>query len=183
MPCLAWVSKKPLGQDVEKALAKDPVDTDDSCVSPPTCPFCKPEQIAAQQVLDVGNVRLLYNFKPVSSKDFLIVAKSHVRKFNEPLFVEMLSLAKRVTDAYAAQGYKVSYVTFADSKAAGRTLEHLHVHISIAKDWKEEVMGIVTVVRKIVLDSWAQFLAPSLFRLSNADLKERINEAKGVLGV
>lgn len=182
VPRLAWVSKTACGQDVEAALAKEPVENVPAHVSAASCPFCKPGQIAAQQVLEEGDVRLLYNFKPVTSKDFLIVAKEHVRDFNEPLFVQMLSLAKRVTDAYHAKGYKISYVSFADAPASGRTLEHLLVHVSIAKDWKEEVKGIITVVRKIVLDSWAQFLTLNLFRLSNADLKMKIDEAKRVLG-
>lgn len=182
VPRLAWISKRALGNELEAALGRDPVEGVSMHVSAPSCPFCKHEQIATQQVLEEADVRLLYNFKPVSSKDFLIVAKDHVRDFNEPLFVQMLSLAKRVTDAYQAKGYKISYVSFADAPTSGRTLEHLLVHVSIAKDWKEEVVGIMTVVRKIVLDSWAQFLAPNLFRLSNADLKIKIDEARLVLG-
>lgn len=184
-PWFSIGSKKPIGDEdrLKRALAQNLVDAPEVSSQAAGCPFCNKDQIDKQKIQESENILLLYNFKPISSRDFLIVAKPHIRDFNEPIFVEMMSLAKKICDVYAAKGYKALYVKFADTKAAGRTVDHLHIQVTVGKDWKEEVSAILHVMRKIVFDSWAGLFCPSFFRLSDRQLQQKIVEAKNDIGI
>jgi diadenosine tetraphosphate (Ap4A) HIT family hydrolase len=162
---------------LKEALAKlhssKPIPSDST-----KCPFCDPKRIAAQLILEQGNLRLLYNYKPLSQHDFLIVTKEHLANFDDKSFAEAIQIGKKSMEEYAKKGFPIWYLTFADDASSGQTVKHAHLHATNATGYQEEVFAIAKVVRKILLDSWMQFIVPSLFKLSDDQLKVKIEEEK-----
>ncbi|MBS0656048.1 MAG: HIT domain-containing protein [Verrucomicrobia bacterium] len=133
--------------------------------------FCKPDRIEAQQVQEGTTTHLLYNFKPITENDFLIVSKEHTSDFTKEAFVEAMKTGSKVNRVYAKKGFSIGYITFADHPAAGQTVPHPHVHVTNVKTRADELWGVAKVVRKICFDSWAQYILPSwLFQLSDKQL-------------
>ncbi len=146
-------------------------------------PFCRADRIAAQQILEKEHVRVLYNYKPLSTHDLLVTAKDHTPTFDEASFIEAMSFGYTAHPKYAAKGFRIMYLTMADHPFAGQTVPHAHVHATFAKDWKEELRGIFTVVRKIFVDSWLDLFPFSPFKLSNKQLSNKIQVEREILGV
>jgi hypothetical protein len=111
----------------------------------------------------------------------LITAKSHEQLFDTDSFVEAMSVSRKVASRLAEVGNTISYIDMADCKAAGQTVPHAHLHASFAKDVTEEVLGIAKIVRKILIDSWMQFLLPSLFQLSDRQLQPILIDRQNLL--
>lgn len=183
-PTLAWIKNQPLGkaEGLQAALRKEITPTAAQQPLPRVLdPFCRMDRINAQQVLERAHTRLLWNFKPVSTNDLLIISKEHKETFDERGFVEGMTLGAKVNAEYAKKGFPVGYLTSADHVFAGQTVPHAHIHVSSASSLSEEVWGIAIIVRKILFDSWAELLCPTFFRLSDKQLEGKITACKAVL--
>lgn len=183
-PTLAWTRNQPLGntEGLQTALRKVlPATAAQQPLPRGVDPFCRADRINAQQVVEKEHTRLLWNFKPVSTNDLLIVSKEHKETLDERAFIEGMTLGAKVNAEYAKKGFSVGYLTSADHAFSGQTVPHAHIHVSSASGLSEEVWGIATIIRKILIDSWAEFLCPSLFRLSDKQLEGKIAACKVVL--
>jgi len=182
-PKLAWTSHKVLGTaaDLQAALRKELTQVRANVAVAGTDAFCRADRINAQKIHETEHTRLLCNFKPLTKNDNLITSKEHKQIFDETTFVEAMSLGKRVNAEYAKVGYPIGYLTMADHKFAGQTVPHAHIHVSAASGLTEELLGIATVARKILFDSWAAMLYPPLFCLSDKALQVPIAAAKETL--
>jgi len=92
------------------------------------CIFCEAHE---NDFLDNDEYRARWDAHPVSKGHCLIIPKEHVVSFFElnsigGLF-EMIKKAKAVVDEkYSPDGYNIG---INDGRAAGRTVDHLHVHL------------------------------------------------------
>lgn len=181
-PKFVWTKQSTLGPILPLRLALGANKLPDPADEPAgRDPFCNTERLNAQEIQEYDSVRLLYNFKPLTKNDFLLVSKKHSSDFTEEAFVEAMTIAHKINELYAKKGFSVGYITFADRPVAGQTVPHAHMHVTNAKGYLQELLGIAKVVRKICIDSWAQFLVPSLFRLSDKQLKPIIAEQRATL--
>ncbi len=195
LPNLAWTShpsvslKEGLKGYLKEYLAaalKTPVGptAPQSFVNQAKCPFCDPKRLQAQQVQEWNSLWLLDNYKPLSEHDFLIVPKadsqgSHVSQLDAKFFAKACTVARAINEeGYCKQGFSRWYITFADGKDAGQTVQHPHIHVTNAKGYSDELLAIAKTVRNILIGSWARFIVPSLFTLSDAALKEKITQER-----
>lgn len=131
-------------------------------------PFCHDGQLAKQQVFEGRHVRVLFNFKPLSPLDFLIVSKEHCETFDkvkQETFVEAMRIGNALTEHYRAR-YPIAYMNHANGRAAGQTVFHWHLHVTMAAGKIDELMGSLKVIGKML----------GLVRpLSDHDLAKRID--------
>lgn len=178
-PKLALTSSAPLGQveAIQNHLLGE-VPEEPVAGEAGTDAFCNQARIDAQQIHEFKHVRLQQNFKPLTENDLLITSKQHTSDFTKAAFVEAMKTGSKVNDVYSKEGFAIGYQTFADHPAAGQTIAHAHIHVTNARNFTEEFVGVLKVVRKIVIDSWAEFIAPCLFRLSDKQLEVVIAKRK-----
>lgn len=115
-------------------------------------PFCNDAQLAKQQVFEGRHVRVLFNFKPLSSLDFLIVSKDHCETFDrvkQEAFVEAMRIGNALSEYYKER-YPISYLNHANGKAAGQTVFHWHLHVTMAAGKVDELWGSLKVIGKML---------------------------------
>lgn len=185
-PNRAWTSIQTLGEveAIQNCLNSEEL-PDEPTVGEGTDAFCNEERIKAQQIHEFPHVRLQQNFKPLTENDMLITSKEHTSDFTKVAFVEAMKTGVKINDIYSKEGFAIGYQTFADHPAAGQTIAHAHIHVTNARNFTEELYGVLKVVRKIFIDSWMQFIAPCLFRLSDRQLEviiaKRQDDLKSIL--
>ncbi len=183
-PKLAWTKHQVLGDEKSLTAAlksQELQETITQAAQTGKDPFCRPDRIKAQQIMEGKDIRILYNFKPLATHDLLFTAKNHSPVFDEEAFIEAMSLGQKAHKEYTKRGFAIMYLTMADHPFAGQTVPHAHVHATYAKDFREELLGIATVVRKILIDSWLDLTPFSPFRLSDKQLAVIISEEKEIL--
>jgi hypothetical protein len=167
---LSWHTPEAEQLRIKAALAKSYEPSVPRVVKKEKCAFCNPQRIQAQRIFEYATGDCLTNFSPLLKQDKLFVAKKHIQDFDQESFVQGMTWGAKVGQEYAKIGYPISYQTFADDPASGQTIPHAHIHQTSARAFADELWGIAKVVRKIFIDSWAAFIVPSLFRLSDAKL-------------
>lgn len=139
-------------------------------------PFCNDAQVSKQQVFEGRHVRVLFNFRPLTPLDFLIVSKEHCETFLEvgqEAFVEAMRIGNALVEHYKKR-YPIAYLNHANGKPAGQTVGHWHLHVTVAAGKVNELAGCLKVIGKML----------GLVRpLSDRDLAKRINELKSELAL
>ncbi len=96
------------------------------------CPFCDPEVIDYQRILENERAILLYSHKPILEGHSLIIPKRHVSRFEDLMveeMVDMMSLIKQVNKAAENFLHTTSYFLLQKNGAeAGQSVAHLHFH-------------------------------------------------------
>ncbi|AMM54001.1 HIT family protein [Pyrococcus kukulkanii] len=95
------------------------------------CPFCTPEP--RNLLYENGLIRILVDSYPANRGHLLVVPKRHVTRVEDLTWEEKLAIMKGVEKAMEAlkkvlspDGFNVGINI---GKAAGQTVEHLHVHV------------------------------------------------------
>jgi diadenosine tetraphosphate (Ap4A) HIT family hydrolase len=115
------------------------------------CPFCLLE---AQDKVILENSTFIVKFDryPVSEGHLLVIPKRHVHSFPELRKIEVLGFFEILKDAQTFLGSKYSPAGFNiginQGKAAGQTIEHLHIHI--IPRYSGDVKNPAGGVRKII---------------------------------
>lgn len=161
---------------LKAALAKEYIPIVPRVIKKEKCAFCSPEREKAQSIFEYENGSFWTNFNPLLALDKISVAKEHIQDFDEATFVQAMSWGTKANREFVKLGYPISYQTFADDPASGQTIPHAHIHETCAQSFSDELWGVAKVVRKIFIDSWAACIVPSLFRLTDDQLKVVIAE-------
>lgn len=114
--------------------------------------FCNPNQLAKQQIFEGRHVRVLYNFKPLSKYDFLIVSKEHketVETLNREAYSEAMQIGIAICNRYQQQ-HPIAFMTHANGRDAGQTVMHWHVHVSLAAGKVDELWGTFKIFGKML---------------------------------
>ena len=98
-----------------------------------SCPFCTPEIIAKQTILETENEWVFYNLSPKTKGQCLVVPKRHVEGIRELPAPELASLlqtvqlvSKKLQAYLQPAGFNYG---FNEGAIAGQTVFHLHFHI------------------------------------------------------
>lgn len=134
-------------------------------------PFCNEAQLAKQQVFEGRYVKVLFNFKPLSPLDFLIVSKEHCETFDkvkQETYAEAMRIGNAIVEVYKKR-YPIAYLNHANGQPAGQTVLHWHLHVTMAAGKVDELMGSLKILGKIL----------GLVRpLSDHDLAKRIDSLR-----
>lgn len=110
-------------------------------------PFCDPEIIKRQQVLEGDLITVLYNYKPLGKEHFLFVTKKHKRDFRELTeeeYLESMKLTQFVIKRLKqTQPVHNTYLFHKTGLDAGQSVPHWHLHLVITEtelsDWGDKV--------------------------------------------
>ncbi len=184
-PRFSWTDRRILGDQkaLEQVLAQKPEAANATEQPQARDPFCNTARIQAQEIQAGTDVRMLYNFKPLSAHDLLITTKAHMQFFDKKSFVEAMRMGLAAHEQYKKHATPIMYLHMADHPYAGQTVPHAHMHASFAQNVREEVFGIAKVIRKIFIDSWLDLLPISPFKLSDRQLVAKIAQEKALLGI
>lgn len=96
------------------------------------CPFCDPK-IENSCFASSQNFLAIYNIAPILPGHTLIIPKQHLSGFldlDDNLIFEFIQLSKKVIRVLNRAFNTDSYDwTIQDGKAAGQTIDHMHMHI------------------------------------------------------
>ncbi len=124
-------------------------------------PFCNPERIIRQRVLEGTRINVLFNYAPIGfggeRLHFLFIPKSHKVNFNElsveeyqeaiqlsQLLMTHFGLSRTVHDVH------LFHKTGVD---AGQTVAHWHMHMVFILSETQAFMGKLTVLKNMLLGS------------------------------
>jgi diadenosine tetraphosphate (Ap4A) HIT family hydrolase len=99
-----------------------------------TCLFCRVDDESVNNIMvQSENFYVRYDNFPATDGHVEIVPKRHVESFFDLTSAEvgeayglMRQVRQRLRDNYRAEGYTIAVN---DGRAAGRTVDHLHIHI------------------------------------------------------
>jgi histidine triad (HIT) family protein len=121
------------------AISLYPVSVQNSFGS--NCPFCPPYQLRGA-IIDENNTTLaIEKSTPARSPiNFLIIPKAHIvnykdRAFNTQIFIEQLSLARKLANKLTNPTDVELYVN--NGANAGQTVFHSHMHFESNAEWKK----------------------------------------------
>lgn len=138
-------------------------------------PFCNPERILRQRVLEGTRVNVLFNYAPIGFGDerlhFLIIPKGHKKNFSElsqeeyqetiqlsQLLMAHFGLNRTVHDVHLFHKTGVT---------AGQTVPHWHMHMVFILSETQALMGKLTVLKNMLFGS-----SP----MGEEDLRNRVRE-------
>ncbi len=110
-------------------------------------PFCNPDIIKRQQVLEGNLISVLYNYKPLGKDHFLFIPKKHKRDFrelSEDEYIEAMKLSqfviRRLEQTQPIHNIYLFHKTGVD---AGQTVPHWHLHLIVTEntlfDWIDKI--------------------------------------------
>lgn len=181
-PSRAWTKHQILGNEesIRQALIA-PTWVDPQRGQPAKCPFCREERKKAQEIVQGKNITVWHNIKELTHGDLLFISLDHEKCFSEKAFVETMCVGRKILAKRAAQGEPIGHLNYADHAAAGQTVPHAHTHGITASNERQELVGVAKVVRRIVVDSWAEKILPCLFRYSDKQLVPKIAKQRNLL--
>lgn len=123
------------------------------------CPFCDPEIIKRQSVLETENFHVLADYAPINYGHMLIVPKKHIERLDEldPRFgEELLLLQRRVSRAFKdVLCTQDTTLIEKNGKAAGQSVPHMHFHLIPMKPKKWQTLAHLRVFLRILFGSRA----------------------------
>jgi diadenosine tetraphosphate (Ap4A) HIT family hydrolase len=97
------------------------------------CPFCKPEILEKQMVLDGKECCMLYCLTPLVTGNVLVIPKRHVEGFENlsaSEIEEIRTLIAKLPNAYQkAYGSTDYFIMQKNGVLAGQSEKHLHFHV------------------------------------------------------
>lgn len=97
------------------------------------CPFCDPDVIKAQTILDSTTCFVLYNIRPANKGHCLVIPKRHVTTIKEVTdeeLCEVFRLVKKVSETFQDHLHPIGFnYGFNEGRYAGQRVAHLHIHI------------------------------------------------------
>ncbi len=97
------------------------------------CPFCDPKTREAQTFYQNNSVYCMPSIRPAVPGHVLVIPKRHVERFEDLEEKEILDIFESVKKVYSAlrktyrpEGFNL---VIQDGKAAGQTVNHLHMHV------------------------------------------------------
>ena len=126
-------------------------------------PFCNPERVATQRIVEGKLVDLLLNYAPVNLYweegylDFLIIPKAHrvmCEEMQVEEYVEAMLLAKTVFERFRSAGLVNCGALYHKSgKSAGQSVFHWHAHLMMMKEtpssgWDKFSIILSTMLRQ-----------------------------------
>jgi diadenosine tetraphosphate (Ap4A) HIT family hydrolase len=121
------------------------------------CPFCDPEVIERQTVLETANFRVLADYAPINYGHMLLVPKKHVERLDDldpMLGTELLTLQRRVSHAFQ-ELLRVQDTTLIEKNgsAAGQSVPHVHFHLIPMQPHKWQTLAHLRVFLRILFGS------------------------------
>ncbi len=151
----ANLPKNLVGSEISKTVQgvfKDEIGND---------PFCNPDRIAKQRVLEGERVNVLYNYAPIGfggeRLHFLITPKAHKEGFTElslEEYEEAVTLSKLLMDFYESSRKVHDVHLFHKTGVdAGQTVPHWHMHMIFTLSETQAFMGKLTVLKNMLFGS------------------------------
>lgn len=131
------------------------------------CPFCSNDVILTQSVYENSAARVFYSLTPATHGTVLVVPKRHVERFEDldsKDLIAMQAAVKAAVKAFQAIYDVKDYIVLQkNGELAGRTVEHLHLHLIPTK-----------VHFSQIIDKAFDYRPP----LSKMEMAERTNELR-----
>lgn len=112
--------------------------------------FCTPKIVDSQKIIDdpEKDVRVLYDYKPLTKHHFLVVSKEHYESYSEMPFKAYMQGVKYAKMLFEKYGKKDStaYLYHKTGKLAGQTVPHWHMHVVITETKNQNRWGILKVL-------------------------------------
>lgn len=141
-------------------------------------PFCNPEQIEKQKILEGKCINVLFNHAPIGfggeRLHFLIVPKSHKVAFkdlSEEEYQEAIAFSKALINHFTIHRNHVHDVHLFHKTGidAGQTVPHWHMHVIFSSSESQAMFGKLTVLKNMLFGS-----SP----MNDIELKERVDALK-----
>ncbi len=124
-------------------------------------PFCKPEVINRQSVLEGKRINILYNHAPIGfggeRLHFLVVPKEHRIDFGaleSEEYVEASELAQALVKHFSkTRPLQEIHLFHKTGRDAGQTVPHWHMHVIMTSNSAQGVFGKLTVLKNMLLGS------------------------------
>ncbi len=140
-------------------------------------PFCKPEVIDKQLILDGNTVQVLYNYAPigfgVEKLHFLVIPKKHRVDFKElqvQEYKEAMVLAKEIIYCFSKnRNNQEIFLVHKTGKDAGQTVFHWHMHIVISANYAHNLFYKLLILKNKMFGSTP---------MTDTELKERVEQLR-----